>query len=158
MLRTLSSFLQTIAMLSKLLFFFSRKCSCFWCWLWPSFSDQISSFPTEKTCIREKILRTTSKPESVKFQSTYYFRIWTVRNLADLKSGLTSSCLVKYFIMGNRTGRFVTTLTSAWRSFMLENSSLENIDLHLLKPTSSVSRHLMTHDFLRNQTVNDREV
>lgn len=26
------------------------------------------------------------------------------------------------------------------------------------KTTSSVSRHLMTHDFLRNQTVNDREV
>ena len=40
----------------------------------------------------------------IKFQSTYYFRIWIVRNLADLKSGLTSSCLVKYFIMGNRTG------------------------------------------------------
>lgn len=41
---------------------------------------------------------------------------------------------------------------------MLENSSLENIDLHLLKPTSSVCCHLMTHDFLRNQTVNDHEV
>lgn len=112
--------------------------------------------------MREKTFQpfsaTTSKPESIKFQCTYYFRIWTVGNLADLKSGSISSCLVKYFILGNRTGRFVTTLTSAWRSFMLENSSLENIDLHLLEPTCSVSCYLMTHDFLRNQTVNDREV
>lgn len=89
-LRTLSSFVQTIAVLSKAIVF-SRKCSCFWCWLWPSFSDQISSFPTEKTCIREKIFQlfsaTTSKPQSVKFQCTYYFRIWTVGNLDVLKSG-----------------------------------------------------------------------